>query len=170
MFGLSIPWYYKALAIIGIVIATYFYGRHDGVQISKTAIAQYEALKKNTDLKIKELTDNVKERVVVQYVDRIKTIQKKEIVYVKVAETVPDKFEFSNGWVSVHDSAARGDDADSSAALDATSSGVKANEGLALISQNYSICKQNAEQLNSALIILREYDKIISDHNKSLKH
>jgi hypothetical protein len=53
----------------------------------------------------------------------------------------------SNGWVYAHDASATSGDADPARASDASPSGIKDNEALLTIFNNYSRCLQNSQQL-----------------------
>ena len=60
---------------------------------------------------------------------------------------MPSQYFLSNGWLYLHDISARGDNADATRASDETSSGIKDNQALGTVTENYSICRQNSEQL-----------------------
>lgn len=160
-----IPWYVKVLAVLAICLGCYFVGRRDGDMRADLEIAKYEVLKKDSAEAIRKASENVKEKIVTQYVDRIKKVTEKEYVYITLTNTVPDTFEFSNGWVHVHDASATGGDATSTGSADGSSSGIGANEGLQTIIRNYGKCHKNAEQIRSLQLTIREFEKIIEEHN-----
>jgi hypothetical protein len=113
---------------------------------------------------------NVKERIVTKYVDRVKVITKKEYIYREQAtNNVPDRTELSNGWVSLHDDAATGRDADSTRSSDATGSGVASNQALAVVTDNYAACHANAEQLTALQEYVREVQRVVAEANEILK-
>lgn len=136
---------------------------------SDLAIAQYESLKKTSAEEIRKAAENVKEKIVTQYVDRVKTVKEKEYVYITLTNTVPDTFEFSNGWVHVHDAAATGGDATSTGSADGSSSGIGANEGLQTIIRNYGKCHENAEKVKALQLTITEFERIIEEHNLKQK-
>lgn len=133
--------------------------------------AQLEAEKAKLQLDLAAEIANVKERIVTKYVDRVRVIKEKEYVYRdKATNVVPDRVELSNGWVSVHDAAAIGsEDADDARAADATPSGVKANQALAVITDNYSACRANAEQLTALQEYVREVQKVVDKANEAIR-
>ena len=131
--------------------------------------ATLRAEKAELQVKLTPEIANVKEKIVTKYVDRVKVITKKEYVYREQAtNNVPDRVELSNGWVSLHDSAARNTDADSTASSDGTGSGVAANQALAVVTENYAICHANAEQLNALQEYVREVQQIVANANEIL--
>lgn len=133
--------------------------------------AQLEADKAKLQVDLANEIANVKERIVTKYVDRIKVIKEKEYVYRdKATNVVPDRVELSNGWVSLHDSATKGDtDANDSRYSDGTSSGVKANQALAVVTDNYSACRANAEQLTALQEYVREVQKVVEKANETIR-
>jgi len=89
-------------------------------------------------------------KVVTEYVDRTNIIKEKEYVYRDIAtKVVPAQHDLSNGWVFAHDASATSSDADPTRSSDASPSGIKDNEALLTIFNNYSRCMQNSQQLVS---------------------
>ena len=133
--------------------------------------AQLEADKAKLQGDLEKEIANIKIQVVTKYIDRIKVIKEKEYVYRDQAiNVVPDRTDLSNGWVSVHDAAAAGNpDADSTRAADATPSGVKANQALAVVTDNYSACHENAEQLTALQEYVREVQKVVDKANETIR-
>lgn len=134
--------------------------------------AQLEADNAKLQLDLANEIANVKERIVTKYVDRIKVIKEKEYVYRdKATNVVPDRVELSNGWVSLHDDSTKGDtDADDTRYSDGTSSGVKANQALAVVTDNYSACRANAEQLSALQEYVREVQKVVDKANETIRN
>jgi hypothetical protein len=131
--------------------------------------AKLEVEKAELQTKLTAEIANVKERIVTKYVDRVKVITKKEYVYREQAtNNVPDRTELSNGWVSLHDDAATGRDADSTRSSDATGSGIAANQALARVTENYTACHANAEQLTALQEYVREVEKLVTNANEIL--
>lgn len=105
----------------------------------------------------------VRDRVVTEYVDRIqvvkevgRTIIKEVPVYVSAeadrACTVPV------GFVRLHDAAAAGvRPPDPAGAADARPAGVALSAVTETVAGNYTACNANAEQLNSVLELVRDY-------------
>jgi hypothetical protein len=132
-------------------------------------VATLRAEKAELQVKLNAEIENIKERVVTKYVDRVKTIVKKEYVYREQAtNNVPDRTELSNGWVSLHDDAAAARDADSTRSSDGTGSGIASNQALAVVTDNYATCHANAEQLTALQEYVREVEKLVANANEIL--
>jgi hypothetical protein len=141
------------LSIISLKLS-YNYGFHEGSKQSEEAINAYIEKIKSLEIDLEKKQKEVEIQVVTEYKDKIKTIVKKEKEYVYLANTsVPAEFNLSNGWVYLHDVAATGSDYNSSFGTISSSSGIKDNQALATVVENYGICRQNAQQLKS----LQEY-------------
>ncbi len=133
--------------------------------------AKLEVEKAELQTKLTAEIANVKERIVTKYVDRVKVITRKEYIYREQANNnVPDRTELSNGWVSLHDDAATGRDADSTRSSDATGSGVAANQALARVTENYAACRANAEQLTALQEYVREVQRVVAEANELLRN
>lgn len=136
----------------------------------KEEAATLRAEKAELQTKLTAEIANVKERIVTKYVDRVKIITKKEYVYREQAtNNVPDRTELSNGWVSLHDDAATGRDADPTRSSDATGSGIAANQALATVTENYAACHANAAQLTALQEYVREVQRVVAEANEKLK-
>jgi hypothetical protein len=149
-----IPLPYRVV-IIGVLLLSasifcYVKGYDAASTSYKLKIANLMGGFENQVLSLKNINADISNKVVVKYVDKINTIHEKEIQYVNVAEKiVPSQFELSNGWVYLHDVSATNDDADTTRSSDATPSGIKDNEALTTIVNNYATCTQNANQLTA---------------------
>lgn len=120
-----------------------------------------EAERKYNELLIKK--NKVDIQVVTEYVEKIKEVVRWRTKNVEVIiDNVPDTCELSNGWVSVHDSAAKATDANSTAAADATPSGITTPKALETINHNYSICKDNADRLIALQDWIRKQEQTIN--------
>lgn len=148
MFGM-IPLPVKILAIVFIVAGAAGYGYMKGSAHAEVELANYraEAEKQISDLKTQnaQISDNV----VTEFVDRTNTIREKEVIYREAAGKMQPQHDLSNGWIHLHDAAARLVNPDMQMASDASPSGVMDNTALAVVMSNYAICKQNSEQLLS---------------------
>lgn len=166
--------------VVGILFGGGFKAGHSYATNHYTAIiskmeadaATLRAEKAELQVKLDAEIANVKERIVTKYVDRIKVIKEKEYVYRdKATNVVPDRTELSNGWVSLHDAAATGsEDATSTDYSDGTGSGVKANQALAVISDNYAACRANAEQLTALQEYVREVQRVVAEANAAIRN
>lgn len=134
------------------------------------AAAEFQLKEQALQLAVAEAEGQIKEVIVTEYVDRIKIVKEKEYVYREQAETsVPATCELPAGWVYLHDAAATSGVADPTRSSDATPSGVKDNQALGVVAENYSICRQNAEQLISLQKYVTELEKAIEDVNRTRK-
>jgi hypothetical protein len=166
MFSL-IPLPYK---IIGIVVSflllvggTFYYGYHKGSQKAEKEIASYAAKANAKIADLEKKNNEINNNVITQYIDRYKVLKEKEYVYINQAkDVVPSKSNVSNGWVYLHDASAQGIPSDSARAADATASTVADNTALETVVKNYSICRQNADQL-------AELQKWVVDTVESIK-
>jgi len=157
-----IPLPYKLLALAFMLIGAFGYGYVKGSARAEAEIARFANEAKDLEIKLKNEENNIKEKIVTEYVDKIQTVKEKQYVYVKQAqEVVPAQFNMSNGWVYFHDyvASSQGGNADPTRLADATSSDVKDNQALATVVDNYGTCKQNSEQL----IALQDYIKKVKD-------
>lgn len=148
MFGM-IPLPVKILAIIFLVAGAVGYGYMKGSAHAEVELANYRASaeKQISDLK----TENAKisDNVVTEFVDRTNVVREKEVIYRDVAGKMQPQHDLSNGWIHLHDVAARLANPDMKLASDSSPSGVMDNTALAVVISNYSVCRQNAEQLAS---------------------
>jgi hypothetical protein len=148
-----IPLPYRILAVIIVALALYSTGYYKGLQVSKERIALFEAkaLADYQQLRAayERAKNDVNEKIVIKYVDRIVEVVKWRTKNVEIVKEVPSNCELSAGWVHVHDSSAEGRDADSAAAADGTSSGIKDTEALEVVADNYGICAINAEKVKA---------------------
>jgi len=163
------PWLVGILGGILVLVGTYEFGKYvgfkEGKAISEKVITDYEnkILKLKNELEKKQIVVDTKVETV--YVDRIKTIKEKEYVYVNQAASIlPASFELSNGWVYLHDQAARGRDADASFVSDGSPSGIKDNQGLEVVIRNYASCSTDRERLKA----LQEW--VTSTHNITINN
>ena len=179
-----IPPQYKLLAyvVIGLLLVSVLFGsgyktghtfakNHYTSIISKMEADAATLRAEQAELRVKLAAEvaNIKERIVTKYVDKVRVIKEKEYVYVEQANnTVPDRVELSNGWVSLHDDAVAGRDADPTRNADATGSGVAANQALAVVAQNYAACNANAEQLTALQEYVREVQRVVQETNDKL--
>jgi len=149
-------WFNRATLSIALTISLaslkfmYNYGVEVGSTKSEMAIQAYIEKINSLQSDLKKKQKQVEVQVVTEYKTKIKTIVKKEKEYVyQATNDVPAQFNMSNGWVYLHDSAATGSDSDTTLSSDGSSSGIKDNQALGIIVENYSICRQNAEQLRA---------------------
>jgi len=111
----------------------------------------------------KEQSGKVTEKIVIEYVDRVKEIVKWRTKNVEIIKLVPSVCELPHGWVHVHDRSAEGRDADATRAINDTSSGIKDTEALGTIVENYASCHENREQLLALQSWIREQQQLVKD-------
>lgn len=149
MFGM-IPFPYKLLAGAALLIGVFFYGYMKGSAYAEAELQRFSAKANKQIAELERKNQEISSNVQIEYVDRVNTIKEKEYVYRNIAQTsVPPQHDMSNGWVYTHDLSASAGDADASRASDASPSGIKDNEALFTIINNYSRCMQNSQQLIS---------------------
>ena len=162
MFSLiPLPWRIAGgLLILAAAIAIpYRMGYTSAADKYQAKIDAYIAQKKELEFSLEEALANIKEVVVTKYVDKVKVVKEKEYVYVDQIKVVPSRCELSDGWVYLHDSSARGEDATTSGVADETPSGIRDTQALERIVKNYGICERNSEQL----IALQEYVRMAEE-------
>lgn len=120
-------------------------------------------------LELEEEQSNIKEKIIIEYVDKIRIVKEKEYVYINQAGDVPSNCELTNGWVYLHDSAVRGSDAESSGVADGKTSGIADNIALETVIKNYSIHQQTVEQLTALQNWIKDTQASIEAANKKRK-
>ena len=166
-----IPFGFKIFSYGVIVSLSVAYGYAKGSE--KSAVKVYELVNKNQELQIalEKEQQNIKERVVTEYVDKVRTVKEKEYVYLDQANNnVPNQHDVSNGWVYLHDISSQALSAESSRSTDEASSGVKDNIALGTIASNYSVCYQNSEQLRALQKWLRDTKAAVDKENGESKN
>lgn len=147
MFGM-IPLPYKLLAIGAALVGVFIFGYMKGSAYAEAELARFAAKKAEQVAELEKKNAEISNQVVTEYVDRTNTIREKEYVYLDRAKnSVPAQSDLSNGWVYTHDVSATSGDADAARSSDASPSGIKDNEALLTIINNYSRCMQNNQQL-----------------------
>lgn len=165
-----IPLPYKILAIVLIAIGAFGYGMKLGTDKAKVEIERFAVQNEQLKNDLEKEQNNIKEKVVTEFIDRVKVVKEKEYVFLNQAENnVPAQFNLSNGWVYLHDAAtgASGGNADPTRSSDATASDIKDNQALATIISNYSACLQNSQQLIGLQKWALESKQAIDKQNES---
>jgi hypothetical protein len=146
MFGM-IPLPVKLLAIVFIVAGAAGYGYMKGSAHAEVELANYQAKAEKQISELKTENTKISDNVVTEYVDRVNTIREKEVIYREAASKLEPKYDLSNGWIHLHDTAALLADPDATLASDNSPSGVMDNSALAVVITNYRQCHQTKEQL-----------------------
>ena len=145
-----IPLPYKLLAVVLVVGGAFAAGYKKGTDAGEVMVQKAANEAEQLKIELEKEQANIKERVVTEYVDKIKVVTQKETIYRDAAQQqVPGKFNLTNGWVHLHDTSVQGLDLDPEKTSDDTDSSVKDNQALGTVLSNYSICLQNAQQLVS---------------------
>ena len=163
-----IPLPYKILAVMFVVGGAFGAGYRKGIAQGELEIQRAANEAEELSNALKKEQGMIREKVRVEYVDRVTKIKEKETRIVEAAaQTVPGQYDLSNGWVHAHNAAASPDiELDMNLAADASSSFVKDNVALDTIVKNYSICLQNSQQLTMLQKYLLEVNAKIDEENK----
>jgi hypothetical protein len=116
---------------------------------AEVELANYKASAEQQISALKTENTKISDNVVTEFVDRTNVIREKEVIYREAAGKMQPQYDLSNGWIHLHDAAARLANPDMQMASDSSPSGVMDNTALAVVMSNYAICKQNSEQLTS---------------------
>lgn len=158
---------YVAVAFLAIVllvgVLTYRDGYSDGKHIGEIKLKEYQVAKEKQISELKTQAGQVTEKVVTEYVDRIKEVTKKEYVYRDVVREIPVTCPgLSLGWVETYNaSITNGALTIDTTTLDANS-GISDVAALDVIVRNNSIANQNREQLISLQEWVRTNEELIN--------
>ncbi len=145
-----IPFPVKIMAIIFIVLGAAGWGYMKGSAHAEVELANYQAKAEKQISDLKTENTRISDNVTTEYVDRVNTIHDKEIIYRdRLVELGEGKNNLSNGWVELHDAAAKLADPDAVLASDLSPSGVMDNAALAVVLTNYRVAHENKQQLIS---------------------
>lgn len=164
MFGM-IPLPVKILAIVFIIVGAAGYGYMKGSAYAEVELANYRAKAEKQISDLKTQNAQISDNVVTEFVDKTNVIREKEVIYRDVVGKMQPQHDMSNGWVYLHDAAARLVNPDMQLASDKSPSGVMDNSALAVVMSNYAICKQNSEQLTSLQRWVTDNQAAIDDMN-----
>ena len=149
MFGL-IPMPVKIMAIIFIVLGAAGWGYMKGSAHAEIELANYQAKAEKQISDLKTENARISDNVTTEFVDRVNTIHDKEVIYRdKLVNLGEGTNNLSNGWIELHDAAARLADPDAQLASDKSPSGIMDNAALAVVLSNYRVCHENKQQLIS---------------------
>jgi hypothetical protein len=158
---------YKAAVVALAIVSSAGFGYVKGAGDADNKAQKQVIASMTKSIQLQQQLNDVRSTVVTQYVDKIHVVKEKETTYVETAKTsVPPGGYLSNGFLYLHDTAAKAGDADRARASDASSSDVKDNQALATIVSNYSVCLQNAQQLTSLQQWITDSQAAIEKSNK----
>lgn len=165
MFGM-IPFPVKIMAIIFIVLGAAGWGYMKGSAHAEVELANYQAKAENQISELKTENTRISDNVVTEYVDRTNTIRDKEIVYRdRLVDLGEGQNNLSNGWVELHDAAAKLADPDAILASDLSPSGVMDNAALAVVLANYRVAHENKQHIISLQTWIRDNQAAIEAAN-----
>lgn len=173
MFGFlnTIPWYFKVLGIGLFLAVAAGFGYVKGTTQADKKIAEYAATANAKIADLERKNNEITSTVITEYVDRWNVVKEKEYVNVNSAKnSVPSVGVVSNGWVYLHDVSAKNGNADAARASDATASGIKDNQALAVVVSNYARCTQNNNQLMQLQRWIEENKVAVDKINKENGH
>jgi hypothetical protein len=166
----SIPFPYKLLISVALLIGVFFYGYTKGNENGKVALQKEIATRNIKIAELEKKNAEISGKVQIEYIDRVNTIREKEYVYRNLGQNdVPRQHIMSNGWVYTHDISAVSGDADSTRASDASPSGVADNQALLTIISNYANCQATREQLISLQKWIDENKKAVDEQAEKKK-
>lgn len=162
VFGVSV-----ATIAAAAIAFSYNLGFSAGERKGLTQLDKYKAELVEKEKRIQELMAETSDKIVTQYVDRVKVIKEKQIVYVdRIQDSLPVQYNLSNGWVYLHDQAVKGEDADPTRVADAGASTITDAAALETIIGNYVRYEEVSEQLRSLQQWIRDSQKQIEQENK----
>lgn len=156
-------WITRTLIALSLLGAAAYLGFVQGSARADVAIARYEAKanKQIADLTQKNLEFNQTHSN--QFRDKQTIIREKEIIYRdRIAELKP-QYDLSKAWIEIHDASARQINPDVVIARDSAPSGYMDDQALKVVTQNYAICKSNADQLESLQAWIRDNQKAVKE-------
>lgn len=160
-----IPLPVKLMAIVFLLAGAVGFGYMKGTAAGERAMLEYKANAEQQIAQLTEQNNQISSQVTTEFVDRTNTIREKEVIYRDVASKMEPQHDMSNGWIHLHDAAARLANPDMQLASDMSPSGIMDNSALAVVMSNYAICKQNAEQLTSLQRWIRENQAAVEAAN-----
>jgi hypothetical protein len=152
------PWV-MWLALAVLVAAATGWGWVKGAASVQAEWDAERAAQTITVLRVKVAQAEVTERVVTQYVDRVRIVREqadaviREVPVYVPAQCDPDG-RLPAGWRVLHDAAASGGAADPAAIADAQP--VAPDAAAATVARNYGTCRETAEQLTALQQWVRE--------------
>lgn len=152
-----------------VVGGAFGYGFRKGNERAEVEINKYANQVESLKIELEKEQNNIKEKIVTQFVDKVKVVKEKEyVLQQQAADNVPAQHDMSNGWVYIHNNSTGATDgvSDPTRAADGSPSGIKDNEALLTIISNYSACLQNAQQLIGLQNWVTQTKQSIEDKNK----
>lgn len=151
----------KTLSTILMIAGVYFYGGY-GVEMEwrqKAKELQAEIDRKDA------VSAQVTEKIVTQYVDKVKIVKEKGNVIIKeipkyITKESDANCVIPNSFIVLHDSASRNEIPDSAKRIDDSASTLKLSAVIETVAGNYTIYYETAEQLKALQDWVRQQEKI----------
>jgi hypothetical protein len=151
----------RTIGVIVMVGGVYLYGGY-GNEMSwreRAAALQAEIDRKNSE------SEKVTEKIVTEYVEKIKVVKEKGNVIVKevpkyITKESDDKCTIPKSFIVLHNGASRNEVPDAAGGIDETASDVKLSRVLETTIGNYTIYYETAEQLKALQDWVRQQEKI----------
>lgn len=151
----------KTLSTILMIAGVYFYGGY-GVEMEwrqKAKELQAEIDRKDA------VSAQVTEKIVTQYVDKVKIVKEKGNVIIKeipkyITKESDANCVIPNSFIVLHDSASRNEIPDSAKRIDDSASTLKLSAVIETVAGNYIIYYETAEQLKALQDWVRQQEKI----------
>lgn len=155
----ALPWWVTWAALAGLVAAAAGWGYVKGarsVQADWSAAVVKDSL---TVARVRVAQAQITDRVVTQYVDRVRTVREAgETIVKEVPVYAPAQCDADGrlpaGWRVLHDAAASGQPADPTRSADAQP--VAPDTAADTVARNYLTCRETAEQLTALQQWVRE--------------
>ena len=159
MMGLILPPWAKWVALAALVAAADGWGYVRGASSVQAAWSEERINQSVAVVRIQARQAQINERVVTQYVDRVRTVREAgETIVREVPVYVPAQCDADGrlpaGWRVLHDAAASGQPADAARAADAQP--VAPDAAAETVARNYLTCRETAEQLTALQQWVRE--------------
>jgi hypothetical protein len=160
-----IPFPVKIMAIAFLLAGAVGFGYMKGVAAGDRAMLEFKGNAERQISELKEQNTTISNEVTTEFVDRTNTIREKEVIYRDVASKMEPQYDMTNGWIHLHDAAARLVNPDMQLASDKSPSGIMDTSALTVVMSNYAVCKQNAEQLTSLQKWIRDNQAAVEAAN-----
>jgi hypothetical protein len=162
-----IPLPFKIAAGVFLVSGAFSIGYIKGSESAKIQIQAFAEKAAAKTITMQQHNNQITDKIVVKYVDRVDTIKEKQYVYLDQAKnSVPSTEYLPNAWIYVHDSSVNLTPIDSLKSSDSTLSDIKDNVALETVIQNYSTCLQTSQQLINLQQWIKDNEQSINDSNQ----
>ena len=151
----------RVLAVAMMVGGVFLYG---GYGVNKYWLDQVKKQKEEI-ARIEKQSQQVTEKIVVEYREKIKVVKEKgDVIIKKVPEYITKESDaqcvIPNSFVLLHDSAAKNEVPDASRGVDETASGAKLSDVARTVTINYNNYHQLSEQLKALQDWVKQQEKI----------